>query len=153
LVSLWLGVVALYLGFAAVQGVLLRPPSRSPAWVSWAAALAYGLLLFIPSSFFVARFLSWPTSLRIVLLSLALLLVWLGRNPPASWATDLSEARLGRLYFAGSMALVALWASAAALTSPSAAPVLLGAIAVLAGWLVLQPRRWPRSLSQPPEVQ
>jgi hypothetical protein len=153
LVSLWLGVISLYLGFAAIQGVLLRThPQPARAWLSWSAALGYAVLLFIPASVFVTRFLIWPVSLRIVLLSVALVLVWLGRRPTAPIPGEPND-RPGRLYFGGSMALVALWASAAALSRPSAALILLGAAAILAGWLLLQPRRLPQHLRAPPEVQ
>lgn len=127
---LWLGVAALYAGFAGVMGVLLnrtlierRPQSR-------ALSIGHAALIFIPASLLMLRMPMWPVWFRLLVLVWGLTIVWLGMTQP-TWAPDLVwRSGFGHRYFAGSMLLTASWALCLTWLSPAIPPLMVAAAAL-----------------------
>ncbi len=133
-VSQWTGMVALYLGFAWVMGILLRR-ARLPGASRFDRGLAavHAILLFGPASALVLSVPDWPSGLRALILAGGLLAACLAAAQPAWTPKALWRRPFGQRYFAGVMALAALWEFGLAITSQTAAPTLLGAAAGVAG--------------------
>jgi hypothetical protein len=142
---LWLGVSVQYLGFAGVMGILLRRAwlaSKSPWKIELAAA--YGLFLFLPASILVIGLPEWSLWNQVSTLVTGLCVVWLGTTQP-SWIPKTIWGRtFGQRFFAGSMALAALWGVGLMLSTQTLAPILVTSGASMAGIASL--RALPRSI-------
>lgn len=128
--TLWLGVAAIYLGFAGVMGVLLRALHRQPAtglrWLAW----LHGGLVLTPATFFILRLEVWPFTVGLAVLAAGIAALYLGATQP-SWAPDaLWVGRFAHRYFAAAMALAATWALLVAWRQPNLGPTVLAAAAI-----------------------
>jgi hypothetical protein len=133
-VSLWSGIVTLYLGIAGAVGVFSRQAitHRTRSWDRVLAA-SYSFALFLPSTAFVLAIAEWPVWARILLFALGLFAAWAAYARP-SWAPPLFWRRaFAHRYLAGVMALAALWGISQALSGSAAAPMLIAVSAIAAG--------------------
>jgi hypothetical protein len=132
---LWLAAAALYLGYAAVLGILIWRARRpgSQAWDRW-AALAHALLLFLPASAFIVGQEGASPLLRFSAVLAALAVAALATFQPSWFPHRIWRRTFGHRYFAAAMALAALWGMCLALLYPPALPgAVLGGAAGLAG--------------------
>ncbi len=132
--SLWLGVSALYLGFAGVMGVLLRRTWHGSI-LRWQKELTagYGLLLFVPASILMAGFPGWTPLGRLLTLALGLNVVGLAVFQPKWLPANVWRRAFGRRYFAGVMALAAFWGVNLSMATEALVPTLVAAAAGFAG--------------------
>lgn len=133
-VSLWSGIVTLYLGIAGAVGVFSRQAitHRVRSWDRLLAAI-YSMALFLPSTAFVLAMTEWPTWARYLLFAFGLFAGWAAYAQP-DWAPDfLWKRTFAHRYLAGVMALAALWGISQALAGSPAAPLLIAVSAVAAG--------------------
>lgn len=142
---LWLGVSLQYLGFAGVMGILLRRTwlaSRSLWKIE--LAVAYGLFLFLPASILVIGLPGWPLWSQVFTLAAGLCVVWLSSTQPRWIPKTIWGRTFGQRFFAGSMALAALWGVGLMLSTQTLAPILVTSGASMAGIASL--RALPRSI-------
>lgn len=133
------GIFSLYIGFSAVQGYFLRS-TRGPSYrfAGWSIVGAYALLIWIPTSAFIAL-LGWmPVFLRLLTLisgaATIFVVVW-----QPEWIPDRVWSRaFNRRYLGATMALVALSALIPWLPNPNVAALALGVAACLAGFSALR---------------
>ncbi len=132
--SLWLGIISLYLGFAGVMGVLLRRavPERSAAF-DQLLALTHAFLLYLPASFLVGGLADWPLEARLGLLAAGVGLVWLGAFQPDWLPHRIWKRGFLQRYFAGAMGMAAIWGVGLAYSAQAPAALLVGAAATVAG--------------------
>lgn len=132
--SLWSGIITLYLGIAGAVGVFTRQAfRRGVSSTERLLAAGYTFALFLPSTAFVFALSDWPTWVRGLLFGLGLGVVWVAYARP-SWAPQaLWKSGFGQRYLAGVMALTALWGISQAAAGSPAAPVLIAVSAVAAG--------------------
>jgi hypothetical protein len=132
-VSLWMGVIALHAGFAGVTGVLLRRACRPLARPQDAAlAIAHTSLLFIPSCIMVLRLSDWPFVVQLGVALIGLLTVWLAALQPRWTPATLWRRSFGHVYFAGAMALAAVWGLGLSSSGASLPSTLVGTAACVA---------------------
>lgn len=128
--TLWLGIAALYLGFAGVMGVLLRSArQRNEASARWLAAV-HGILVLIPASLFILRPEIWPTPMALTVLGGGAATLSLGAFQPDWTPRQLWRPTFGQRYFGVAMALTALWSLLVAWQAPSAGPAILAATSI-----------------------
>lgn len=133
-VFLWMGVVALHLGFAGVAGVLMRRahlPGARP--VDGNLALVHTTLLFLPSTVLVVNFPEWPFLTRFGLVLLGLAVVWIAAAQPNWTPRPMWHRSFGHRYFALVMALAGVWGLGGSTVLPSLPSTLLGTAACVAG--------------------
>ncbi len=132
--SLWSGIITLYIGIAGAVGVFSRKAFRDGvSSTERLLAAGYTFALFLPSTAFVLAISEWPTWVRLVLFGLGLCAVWVAYVRP-SWAPRvLWQGAFGHRYLAGVMALTALWGISQAAAGSPAAPILITVSAVAAG--------------------
>ena len=136
--SLWLGLLVLYIGFCGVMGMLIRhtisPPHQGD---DRERAAIFGLLIFLPSTIFMLNYADWPVWLRFssVLTGTGILLAaW--RQP--SWLSmSLWQRPFGQRYFAFAMGLTVIWGLTLAIVSQTMTPALVSGAATVAGLLSL----------------
>jgi hypothetical protein len=133
-ISLWSGIVTLYLGIAGAVGVFSRQ-AVTHGNRSWDRLLAatYTFALFLPSSAFVLAMAEWPAWARVLLFTIGLFAAWAAYARP-NWAPPVFWRRaFAHRYLAGVMALAALWGINQALAGSAAAPMLIAVSAIAAG--------------------
>ncbi|MFP3854219.1 MAG: hypothetical protein ACLFWD_08005 [Anaerolineales bacterium] len=130
--TLWLGITAIYLGFAGTFGLLLRKVSRRDRPLHHWLAILHGGLILLPSTILVLGFDAWPLALSLMLVLAGAGIAYLGARQPGWTPVQLWNPTFGQRYFAVSMALAALWALAFAWQRPALAPAILAAAALAA---------------------
>jgi hypothetical protein len=131
--SLWSGIVALYLGIAGAVGVFTRQTiaGKSGSRDGLLAAV-YSIALFILAIALVLSIAEWPAALRVMLLMLGIVALWAAYTQPA-WVPEFVWHRtFAYRYLAGAMALAALWGISQAMAGSSAAPLLISISAIAA---------------------
>ena len=133
-ISLWAGIVTLYLAIAGAVGIFTRQAiAHGMRGLDRALAASYTIALFIPSSAFVLLMADWPGWLRAGLLGAGLFAAWAGFARPAWVPPLLWERAFGQRYLAGVMALAALWGITQAMAGSPAAPLMIAISAIAAG--------------------
>jgi hypothetical protein len=133
-ILMYAGIFSLYIGFSAVQGYLLRS-TRGPGYRSagWFVVSAYTLMIWIPTSAFIAM-LGWlPLVLRILTVACGIATTTLVTSRPAWLPEGLWTRTFNRRYLGITMALVALAALIPWLPDPNIGALTLGMSACLAG--------------------
>ncbi len=133
-ILMFAGIFSLYIGFSAVQGYLLRS-ARGPSYRSAGGLIigAYALLIWIPTTAFLAL-LSWiPLVLRLISILAGFATIALVTLRP-EWMPALVWTRsFNRRYLGATMVLVALAALIPWLPNPNIGALTLGLAACLAG--------------------
>jgi len=132
-VSLWSGIVTLYLGIAGAVGVFSRQAiAEKQGARDRVLAASYSIALFIPATALVLSMIEWPVAFRFLLLALASAAVWMAYTRP-SWIPDfIWRRKFSHRYLAGAMVLAALWGINQALSGSVAAPLLISVSALAA---------------------
>ncbi len=133
------GIFSLYIGFSAVQGYLLRS-MRGPSYrcAGWWIIGAYALLIWIPTSAFIA-ILDWlPVILRALIILAGFAATWLVVSRPDWMPESIWTRAFNRRYLGLTMVLVALAALIPWLPNPNIGAVTLGMSACLAGLSALR---------------
>ncbi len=131
--TLWSGIVTLYLGIAGAVGFFSRQAiaERRGARDRLLAA-SYSIALFLPATALVLAMVEWPIALRFIVLAVAVAAIWAAYTRP-SWIPEFVWRRtFTHRYLAGAMALAALWGINQALAGSSAAPLLISISAIAA---------------------
>lgn len=128
--TLWLGIAALYLGFAGVMGVLLRSARQEINTDRSGLALLHGVLVLIPASLFILRPEIWPLPMALTVLAMGLITMWLGAVQPGWTPPRIWRPSFGQRYFASAMALTALWSLLFVWQAPGPGPALLAITSV-----------------------
>lgn len=131
--SLWSGIVALYLGIAGAVGVFTRQAiaGKRDSGEGLLPAL-YSIALFILTNSFVLSISEWPVAVRVILLALGMAAVWAAYTRPAWIPEFLWHRTFAHRYLAGAMALAAFWGISQAMAGSSAAPLLISISAIAA---------------------
>ncbi|MFV1859373.1 MAG: hypothetical protein ACC647_08485 [Anaerolineales bacterium] len=131
--TLWSGIVTLYLGIAGAVGIFSRQAiAETPGARDRLLAASYSIALFLPATALVLAMVEWPLALRFSILALAVAAVWAAYTRP-SWIPEFVWRRtFTHRYLAGAMALAALWGISQALAGSSAAPLLISISAIAA---------------------
>ncbi len=132
-IAFWIGIVALYVGFSGVLGLLVHRawPDERSAHARILAAL-FATFVFFPSILFIAGALELEWALRIVLIAFGIWVVYLGAHQPGWLPANIWEGPFGRHYFGATMACASLWSISHALFSNASATLLLGIAALFA---------------------
>ena len=137
-ISLWSGLLVLYIGFSGVMGMLIRRTTTPPHWGDdRERAALFGLLIFLPSTIFVANYTEWPLWLRLASLMIGSAIMLAAWRQPAWLSINLWGRAFGQRYFAFAMGLTVIWGATLAIVSQSLTPALVSAAATLAGLLSL----------------
>jgi hypothetical protein len=106
-------------------------------------ALAFGSLLFLPSTILILRLNEWPLILSVLIIVGGLSVVVIGGLQP-DWIPDhLMRRSFGHHYFAATMFLSAFWSLAVSITSPTPVTPLLAIAAYsvgVASWNAAYPK-------------
>lgn len=131
--TLWSGIVTLYLGIAGAVGFFSRQSiTKRRGARDGLLAASYSIALFLPATALVMAMVEWPMALRIILLALAVAAIWATYTRP-SWIPEFVWRRkFAHRYLAGVMALAALWGINQALAGSSAEPLLISISAIAA---------------------
>ena len=131
--SLWSGIVALYLGIAGAVGIFSRQViSGKRGARDRLLAASYSIALFVPATALVLAMVDWPFATRLLLLGLGGGAVWAAYTRP-DWIPDfLWNRTFAHRYLASAMALAALWGISQALAGSSAGPLLISISAIAA---------------------
>ncbi len=131
--TLWSGIVTLYLGIAGAVGIFSRQAiAETPGARDRLLAASYSIALFLPATALILAMVEWPVALRFIVLALAVAAVWAAYTRP-SWVPEFIWRRtFTHRYLAGAMALAALWGINQALAGSSAAPLLISISAIAA---------------------
>jgi hypothetical protein len=127
----WTCIGSLYVGFASVQGLLIRSiqPHGSDR-LRHAAALAFAPMVLLPATIMVLLMPGIPLLPRLGILALGAGAVLAARSRPPRLPGWLFSLSFGRLYLGFTMALAAFWALVlAARTAPSS---LIGTASIIA---------------------
>ncbi len=132
--SFWLSSTALYIGFGAVMGILLKrtfsKPNRHPYWE---LAIAHGFLFFLPASILLLGHQDWPLVGRFGLFSIGLVVMLLSIIQPGWIPTMIWRRAFGQRYFTVALALITLWGISTILATRTFAPILVSIPACLVG--------------------
>ena len=138
-VLIFAGIFSLYIGFSAVQGYLLRstrgPAYRSPGWL---IVGAYALMIWVPTSAFIALLAWLPPLLRILTLLCGGMTTYLVVSRPDWIPGSVWTQAFNRRYLGATMALVALSALIPWLPDPNVGAITLGTAACVAGLTALR---------------
>ena len=131
--SLWSGIVALYLGIAGAVGVFARQAiSMKRDARDGLLAAFYSAALFILATALVLSISEWPVAIRVVLLAIGMAAIWAAYTRPA-WIPEFVWHRaFAHRYLAGVMALAALWGISQAMAGSSGASLLISISAIAA---------------------
>ena len=136
-ITLWLGIAAIYLGFAGTFGLLIRRlQQRSKPEDRW-LALLHGALILLPATVLILGYSAWPVLFSFLIVLIGTGIAWLSTIQPDWTPIRWWQPSFGHRYFAASMALAALWALALAWQRFSLAPAILAAAALTAGLAAL----------------
>ncbi|MFQ5943926.1 MAG: hypothetical protein ACE5JF_10265 [Anaerolineales bacterium] len=130
-ISLWAGIVALYLGIAVAVGIFSRQAIiEERAGRDRLVAASYSIALFLPATALVLAMV--VSSLRIMLIAFAMAALLAAYTQP-SWIPEFIWQRtFTHRYLAGVMAIAALWGIMQAQGGSSMAPLLITISAVAA---------------------
>lgn len=131
--ALWLGIIALYMGFSAVLGILWRWSRHKQESGVVLLAWAHLILLVIPSLILVLSLPDWPIWFRIGIAILGIAVGSMGLKQPNWTPVWLWNRTFGHLYFALSMVFAATWGLVVGISSLAIPPLLIGIAAVIAG--------------------
>ena len=131
--SLWAGIVALYLGIAGAVGVFTRQAKIGKGEAKdGLLAASYSIALFILTSALVLSMADSSVAMRGMVLTLGAAAVWAAYSRP-DWIPEFVWQRtFAHHYLAGAMALAALWGIGQAMAGSSAAPLLISISAIAA---------------------
>jgi hypothetical protein len=131
--SLWSGIVALYLGIAGAVGAFTRQAiSRKRDSRDGLLAAIYSIALFILATALVLSIVEWPVAIRVMVLALGMTTIWAAYARP-TWIPEFAWHRtFAHRYLAGAMALAALWGISQAMAGSTAAPLLISISAMAA---------------------
>ena len=131
--SLWSGIVALYLGIAAAVGVFTRQAKMGKRDAKdGLLAASYAIALFILTTALVLSIADWLVAMRVIVVALGVAAIWVAYTRP-DWIPEFVWQRtFAHRYLAGAMALAALWGIGQAMAGSSAAPLLISISAVAA---------------------
>jgi hypothetical protein len=129
-----LGISTLYFGFAAGMGFIARRAWREE-YHRWdrALAAAYGLLIFLPMTFFIQTYAAWSLALRIAVILAGIVTLSIAFYRPTWLPGLLWSRRVSRRYSALSMAIIFIWCLLAWRTQVNPGVLFLGFTACLAG--------------------
>ena len=137
-ISLWSGLLVLYIGFCGVMGMLIRRTISPPHFGDdRERAALFGLLIFLPSTVFIVNYAEWPLWLRLVSLLVGMVILIASWRQPAWLSMRLWGRAFGQRYFAFAMGLTVVWGLALAIVSQTLTPALVSGAASLAGLLSL----------------
>ena len=131
--SLWSGIVALYLGIAGAVGAFTRQAiagkrdSRDGL-----LAASYSIALFILATALVLSLADWPVVTRVILLAIGITAIWAAYTRPNLIPEFVWRRTFAYRYLAGVMTLAALWGISQAMAGSSAAPLLISISAIAA---------------------
>jgi hypothetical protein len=108
-VLLWLGVTVLYIGFAAVLGVLVKRAADDSSTIMKCLAWLHGTCLFLPSSILVLWMPESTPWVQIPVFLSALLAGVLGFKQPKAIPAQLWERAFALRYFGTAMVFATLW--------------------------------------------
>lgn len=129
---LWLGITLLYLGFAAVFGVLVRQAASAGNLRAWALASGHAALVFGPASIVVLGLEAPAPVLRLGVFLAGMAAMGLSYRQP-DWAPpSMWQVRSGQRYFSIAMAIAAIWALLTIWTQPALGSALIVASAISA---------------------
>ena len=131
--SLWAGIVALYLGIAGAVGVFTRQAKIGKGNAKdGLLAASYSIAFFILTSALVLSMADWSVAMRGMILALGVAAIWATYIRP-DWIPDFAWQRTSaHRYLAGAMALAALWGIGQAMAGSTAAPLLISISAMAA---------------------
>jgi len=130
--TLWLGVAALYLGFAAVLGALVRlARGGADRWLVMLGAL-HAVLVVAPASVLILGWSAWPAPLGRTLLLAGVAAAWVGLERPAWVPTSWWRLAFAQRYFGFAMAIAAAWALIWIWHQPALGPAIVASAALAA---------------------
>ncbi|MGD8605581.1 MAG: hypothetical protein PVF49_13520 [Anaerolineales bacterium] len=137
-ISLWSGLLVLYIGFCGVMGMLIRRTISPPhLGDDRERAALFGLLIFLPSTIFVVNYAEWPLWLRLASLTVGAAILLAAWRQPTWLSMNLWGRAFGQRYFAFAMGLTVIWGITLAIVSQALTPALVSAAASVAGLLSL----------------
>jgi hypothetical protein len=132
--SFWLSSIALYIGFGAVMGILLKrtfsKPNRHPYWE---LTIAHGLLFFLPASILLLGHQDWSLIGRFGLFISGLVVILLSIIQPSWIPTMLWRRAFGQRYFTVALVFITLWGISTIIATRTFAPILISIPACLVG--------------------
>jgi hypothetical protein len=135
-ISLWSGLLVLYIGFCGVMGMLIRRTISPPhLGDDRERAALFGLLIFLPATIFIANYTEWPLWLRLMSLLAGTAILLAAWRQPSWLSMSLWQRAFGQRYFAFAMGLTVVWGVALAIVSQTLTPALVSAAASAAGLL------------------
>jgi hypothetical protein len=108
-VLLWLGVTALYIGFAAVLGVLAKHAANGSTTSNKSLAWLHGTFIFIPASIFVLWMPESTPWIQIPVVLSGLAAAYLAFKQPKTLPSHLWERTFALRYFGTTMLFATLW--------------------------------------------
>ena len=135
-ITLWVAIIALYLGLAGASGTFLRAliqrGSGEEHLPGHRLTAAYTCSLFIAGTALVLGLGEWEIVARLGILMLGVFASVIAFAQPAWIPAALLRRAFGHQYLAGAMALAALWGLNQAFASPSPAPLMIALSAIAA---------------------
>ncbi|HEY46962.1 MAG: hypothetical protein AMJ88_02860 [Anaerolineae bacterium SM23_ 63] len=132
--SFWLSTTALYLGYGAVMGILLKATFSKPhSHPYWALAITHGFFFFLPASILLLGHQEWSVIGRYGLLSTGLIIMILSTLQPNWVPTMIWQRAFGQRYFTVVLALIMLWGISAIFATHTFTPILISIPASLVG--------------------
>ena len=134
LASFWLSSTALYIGFGAVMGILLKGTFSKPQeHPYWALAITHGLFFFIPASILLLGHQEWPLIGRYGLFSTGIIIMLLSIIQPSWVPAMIWQRAFGQRYFTIVLALITLRGISAIFATRTLTPILISIPACLVG--------------------
>lgn len=132
--SFWFSSTALYIGFSAVMGILLKGTFSKPqGHPYWALAITHSLFFFLPASILLLGHQEWPLIGRCGSFSTGLVAMLLSIIQP-SWVPEMIWQRaFGQRYFTIVLALITLWGISAIIVTRTLTPIIISIPACLVG--------------------
>ena len=132
LVAYTLGATALYAGFGGVLGTLIHQARSDPSGQVRRLLSCFALLVFLPATVFVLGNAPWPWWLRILVLAAGVAPTILAAASRRQ-VGGLFLLPFARRYFAGAMAITALWSFGVSWSLAAVVPAIVGVSALIAG--------------------
>lgn len=129
---LWFGIGLLYVGFAAVPGVLLHLARKSGSPHHWLLLSLHTTLIFIPATVLVLGLNTVPEIVRLAMLGSGALALGVSARQPTWAPLQLWQVHFGRRYFSFAMAISGAWALVTAWLQPDLGPAILAGAAIAA---------------------
>jgi hypothetical protein len=131
----WLSATALYVGFGAVMGSLIRQAFSKPHRRPYLQlAIAQGLFFFLPTSILLLGHPDWSISGRIGLLSIGCIATILSIIQPGWIPSMIWRRAFGHRYFTITLAFIVLWGISTIVETRTLAPILISIPACLVGF-------------------